>query len=217
MSLNWTMLSPERTPVPLPHETTITTLETNVELTVIVPDAPPSRSAPSGGSGGSKKMKEVGRLWLTDQRLIFVAAPSASFESLSVPLHSILSTKFEQPYFGANYVTIDIKPSPEGGLTDGTKAEIRVKDQGLFGFVSVLEKTRERAIYMKRQAALDEEALRKCKCCGDQHGDRVAEMSFQLNTPLQLKQPLSQVLHMPQMLRLHLRSPMKLLLVMTPE
>jgi WW domain-binding protein 2 len=77
-----------------------------------------------------------------------------------VPLYSIIGTKFEQPYFGSNFVTIDIKPSPEGGLTDGTKAEVRIKDQGLFGFVSVLEKTRERAIYMKRQAASDEDTLR---------------------------------------------------------
>lgn len=72
-----------------------------------------------------------------------------------------MSTSFEQPYFGSNYLSVDIKPSPDGGLTFGTKAEIRLKDRGIFEFVSVVEKTRERAIYMKRQAANDEDTLRE--------------------------------------------------------
>ena len=71
-----------------------------------------------------------------------------------------MTTKFEQPYFGGNYLVLDIRPSPEGGLTDGTKAEVRFKDKGLFEFVGTLEKTRERAIYMRRQSAEDEEGLR---------------------------------------------------------
>jgi hypothetical protein len=78
------------------------------------------------------------------------------FQTLSVPLPSIISTKFEQPLLGSNYLLLDIKPSPDGGLTDGTKVEIRIKDTALFSFVSVLEKTREKAVYMKKQAALDE-------------------------------------------------------------
>lgn len=69
MSLNWTMLSPARSPIPLPHELTIRTIDAGAELTLIIPDSPPSSSSPSGGSGGSKKLKEVGRLWLTDQRV----------------------------------------------------------------------------------------------------------------------------------------------------
>lgn len=97
-------------------------------------------------------------------QLIFtsLAAPAPSFESLSVPLHAILSTKFEQPYFGANFLAFEIKPSPEGGLAEGTQAEIRLRDRAMFEFVSLLEKTRERAIYMKRQAVTeDEEGLRE--------------------------------------------------------
>lgn len=61
---------------------------------------------------------------------------------------------------GANYLSLEIKPSQEGGLRDGTKADIRLRDQGLFQFVSMLEKTRERAIYMRRQSLEDEENLR---------------------------------------------------------
>ena len=39
---------------------------------------------------------------------------------------------------------------------------VRFKDRAMFEFVSLLEKTRERAIYMKRQAREEEEeGLRK--------------------------------------------------------
>ncbi|KAF7969929.1 hypothetical protein HWV62_20081 [Athelia sp. TMB] len=129
MALNWAMIGPDGTPVPLPHEQTIKTIDSGVELSLTIPDAPPSSSSNAGGSGGTKKLKESGRLWLTDQR----------------------------PMFGANYLSFEIKPSPEGGLADGTKAEIRLKDKGIFEFVGVVEKTRERAIYMKRQKAEEEE------------------------------------------------------------
>ncbi|KZT29487.1 hypothetical protein NEOLEDRAFT_1107256 [Neolentinus lepideus HHB14362 ss-1] len=176
MALNWAMLSLKRTPVPLPHEQTITTVDSDVELHLIIPHVPPAGSVSSGGSGSSKDMKETGRIWLTDQRLVFVADTKDHkpiFESLSVHLTSIQATKFEQPYFGANYLVIEIKPSPEGGLTEGTKAEIRLKDKGLFSFVSILEKTRERAIYMKRQSALeDDEALPTYLAEGEASGAR---------------------------------------------
>ena len=78
-----------------------------------------------------------------------------------VPLLSILSASYEQPMFGANYVSFEIKPSPEGGLTRGTKAEIRLTDRGILQFWEQLQKPRERAIYEKRsKAEEDEEGLR---------------------------------------------------------
>lgn len=103
--------------------------------------------------------------------MIFVSDLSAkgppSFESLSVPHPALLSTKFEQPRFGANYLSLEIRASPGAGLVDGTRAEIRLKDKGMFEFASALEKTRERAIYMKRQSAEDEDGLRKSQfICG---------------------------------------------------
>jgi len=161
MALNCVMLSPGRAPIPLPNELNIRTIDSGVEFALTIPDAPPSGSSSSGGSGGARKLKDVGRLWLTDQRLIFVSdgENKSSLESLSIPLTSLLSTKFEQPYFGSNYLSIDIKPAPDGGLAEGTKAEIRFRDKGLFEFVSVLEKTRERAVYMKRQSMDDDEGL----------------------------------------------------------
>lgn len=54
-----------------------------------------------------------------------------------------------------------MKPSPEGGLTDNTRVEVRFKDRAMFEFVSLLEKSRERAIYMNRQSGEEEEGLRE--------------------------------------------------------
>lgn len=69
MALNWTMLSPNRSPVPLPNEMTITSIDSGVELILHVPDAPPSQTAAAGGSGGSKTLKATGKLAVTDQRV----------------------------------------------------------------------------------------------------------------------------------------------------
>ncbi|KAF7301252.1 hypothetical protein MIND_00690000 [Mycena indigotica] len=156
MALNWAMLSPEtRAPVPLPNEMTITSVDSGVEVTLNIPDAPPA-----GGSGGLRTLKAVGKASVTDMRFIFTSAtPNTTFESLSIPLPSILSSKFEQPTFGANYLSLGIKPSTDGGLTEGTTAEVRFKNTPMFSFAAVLDKTRERAIYMKRQAAENEEGL----------------------------------------------------------
>jgi len=101
----------------------------------------------------------MGRIWITDRRFLFTSSPDSSFDSLTVPLPSILSTRFEQPTFGANYLAFEIKPSSGGGLTDGTSVELRFKNQAMFQFVALLEKTRERAIYMKRQATQEDEGL----------------------------------------------------------
>ncbi|KAG2013060.1 hypothetical protein CC2G_009996 [Coprinopsis cinerea AmutBmut pab1-1] len=176
MALNWAMLNSNRTPVPLPNEMTITTVDSGVDVVVTIPPIGSNSTAPSGAGGSSssrppaagpgssstvatssfQKLKATGRVWLTDQRFIYVPEPNSSFDSLSVPLHAILSTGFHQPTFGSNYLTFELKPSPDGNLTDGTSVEIRFKDRAMFEFVSLLEKTRERAIYMRRQAAEDE-------------------------------------------------------------
>jgi hypothetical protein len=162
MALNWTMLNPDRTPMPLPNEIAIMTVDSGADVSLTVPDTPPAASAISGGSGGERKLKGIGKLFLTDQRLIFVSendGGSTGFNTLTLPLPSILSTRFEQPYLGSNHLSIDIRPSPEGGLTSGTSAEFRLKNQRIFEFVSQLEKTRERAVYMRRQIRDEEDTL----------------------------------------------------------
>lgn len=96
-------------------------------------------------------------------QLIFVVDVSGrkpTFESLSIPLTAILSTRFEQPLLGSNFLSVDIRPATSGGLTEGSRAEIRMKEKGIFEFASLLDKTRERAVYMKRQQADEEEGLR---------------------------------------------------------
>ena len=70
MALNWTMLKHDRSPIPLPNEHTITSIETGADLSLTTPDVPPTTSSSTaGGSGGAKKLKASGRIWLTDQRV----------------------------------------------------------------------------------------------------------------------------------------------------
>jgi hypothetical protein len=162
-------------PVPLPNETTILSLLSDVEVSLVVPSdndisgASGSRASSSGAASkpnAVKKLKETGAIWLTDQRLIFISKSAPpSLSSLSVPLPSILSTNFHQPILSSNYLTIVIKPSSAGGLVEDTTAEIRIKDKPMFEFVNLLDKTRERAIYMKRQMQEEAETLRECYTC----------------------------------------------------
>ncbi|KAE9386109.1 hypothetical protein BT96DRAFT_891792 [Gymnopus androsaceus JB14] len=159
MALNCAMLNATREPIPLPNESIISTVDSGAEVNLLIPDVPPEGNNSAGGSGGSQKLKAMGRIWITDRRFLFTSSPDSSFDSLTVPLPSILSTRFEQPTFGANYLAFEIKPSSGGGLTDGTSVELRFKNQAMFQFVALLEKTRERAIYMKRQAAQEDEGL----------------------------------------------------------
>ncbi|GJJ07070.1 hypothetical protein Clacol_001269 [Clathrus columnatus] len=147
MALNWTMIDESRRYVPLQDERNVMNVD-QAELLLIVPGE-------VGGASNPKRLKENGSIWLTDQRLIFVKTGSGDslIDTLSVPLLSVLSTSFVQPTFAANYLAIDIRPSVGGGLTEGTKAEIRFKDHPMFGFVSALDKLRERAVFMKRESA----------------------------------------------------------------
>jgi WW domain-binding protein 2 len=85
MALNWTMLKPDRTPEPLPGELTIMTVEPGAEVSLAVPDTPPTGSSPSGGSGGARKLNGTGKLYLTDQRVRFSVADSVSEKLIRNP------------------------------------------------------------------------------------------------------------------------------------
>ncbi|KIO21999.1 hypothetical protein M407DRAFT_79657 [Tulasnella calospora MUT 4182] len=167
MALNWTMLSEHRTPVPLPNEGTVSK-EPDVEITLKIPDAPPSRDATSGGSGGAgKTLKSTGTIWLSNQR---VPTPGSTdrIESLSIPWHLIVSTKFEQPFFSANYLKLEVYPVPDGGLHPGTVVEVRFRDRGMFSWVELLVRTREEAIVRRRETRMREglgEDLRELAFC----------------------------------------------------
>ncbi|KAF8602589.1 hypothetical protein BDV93DRAFT_523961, partial [Ceratobasidium sp. AG-I] len=181
MSLNWVMLDARKEPVPLPQERTLSSTP-GAELTVHIPPAPPQGDAPSGGNGGAPQvLKATGRVWLTTERFIFVAslqvqstsllaflplpisnaispAPTTNtpLESLSLPWLSVLSTAFTQPYFGANYLAMDVKPAPDGGLAFGTRVEVRFSELGMFEFVRQLEGVRAKAIERAREARMGE-------------------------------------------------------------
>ncbi|EJU06636.1 hypothetical protein DACRYDRAFT_61457 [Dacryopinax primogenitus] len=156
MSLNWAMLDPANSqPIPLPEEEMILHLS-GAEFTLLVPDAPPPTSGAqsAGGAGGNpKRSVATGTVWVSDHRVIFVPiqAKDVPYHSLSLPHNSILSTSFQQPIFGSNHVILSIAPTTGGGLTQGTKAEVRFKDRGVFEFVKVLEAARERSINRERE------------------------------------------------------------------
>lgn len=71
MALNWAMLKPDRTPVPLPGELIVMTVDSGAEVSLSIPDTPPAGSSTSGGSGGARKLNGTGKLFLTDQRVGF--------------------------------------------------------------------------------------------------------------------------------------------------
>ncbi|OBZ73576.1 hypothetical protein A0H81_05993 [Grifola frondosa] len=65
----------------------------------------------------------------TYSQLIFVSdAPRGTkppaFELLSISLTSLVWKKSEQPRFGANYLVVDVRPTPDDGLTEGTRVEV---------------------------------------------------------------------------------------------
>lgn len=86
MSLNWVMLNPDRSPVPLKNEMTITAIDSGVDLALTIPDAPPSNSSSAGGSGGVRKLKAIGKIWLTDQRVCSLSLPA----TVSMLIHIML-------------------------------------------------------------------------------------------------------------------------------
>ena len=81
MSLNWAMLNPNRSPVPLRNEMTVTTIDSGVDLALTIPDVPPSSSSTGGGFGGVRRLNEVGKIYLTDQR---VCTPFSGHDCISM-------------------------------------------------------------------------------------------------------------------------------------
>ena len=87
MALNWTMLDSSRNPVPLPDEMTILSIDSGAELTLTIPDALPQQGAAAGGSGGAKKLKETGRIQLTDQRVSLIQVTSYQIRDQQADYH----------------------------------------------------------------------------------------------------------------------------------
>lgn len=56
------------------------------------------------------KYKGKGRLYLTTIRLVFVSEKSSSMSSFDIPIDLMSHEKFNQPIFGANYISGSVKP-----------------------------------------------------------------------------------------------------------
>jgi len=136
--------------------------EPNADL-LLSCNPPETNQAPSAkGKAKDNNLKATGTVYVTDQRLVFVSSAfgqPGSFDTFSVQHLSVLSIQYQQPYFGSNYIALDIKPASGGGLTEGTKVELRLKDKGLFELSGALEKSREMALYKKRDEMLNQPDL----------------------------------------------------------
>ncbi|QRW02343.1 hypothetical protein RhiLY_01341 [Ceratobasidium sp. AG-Ba] len=152
MSLNWVMLDATREPVPLPHERLLSTDtpgngdrvadDRAVCLCRFTPK--PIRIPVCAGLTSSTRLHQT-RRHDRSQRQTRVAL---SAMAICAP------TSFVQPYFAANYLSMDVKPAPDGGLELGTRVEVRLSDQGMFEFIKRVENTRARAIEKAREARL---------------------------------------------------------------
>lgn len=82
MALNCAMLNATREPIPLPGESIISTIESGAEVNLLIPDVPPEEGSLAGGSGGSQKLKAIGRIWITDRRVRTTASTTYRCQAL---------------------------------------------------------------------------------------------------------------------------------------
>ena len=95
--------------------------------------------------------------WDIIQKLVFISnnantsAPPNSFSTFSAPFTSIIGTKYQQPWFGGNYIEVSFKPTADGGLPVGAIATCQLRvDGGLYEFYATLQQRIEAAM-RKRQ------------------------------------------------------------------
>ena len=190
MSINWAQLNERKQPIPINNEVIVKS-EPNADLLLSCNPPETGQAPPTKGKARADNLKATGTVYVTDQRvswsslwfslplpfltifhsphliqLVFVSSAfgqPGSFDTFSVQHLSVLSIQYQQPYFGSNYIALDIKPASGGGLTEGTKVELRLKDKGLFELSGALEKSREMALYKKRDEMLNQPALREYK------------------------------------------------------
>ncbi|KAM0788032.1 hypothetical protein ACM66B_006231 [Microbotryomycetes sp. NB124-2] len=129
-SLNWTMLSPTRQPMPLPHEKLVHSIPGVVLRLFPLPSGAPLSFKPPSDT----VHKATGTVYLSNKRIIFVSANSSKASSaltsssgmatdndvdtFSVPYTHFHDGRFVQPWFGANYYEGSCLPAPGGGLDE---------------------------------------------------------------------------------------------------
>ena len=78
-----------------------------------------------------------GRLVVTTLRLCFLPAPGAGGRAVDVPLQGITTEKFQQPFFGANYLEGLVEAVPGRGLVNRIKFRFTFSNGGCGTFLRV--------------------------------------------------------------------------------
>jgi len=96
----------------------------------------------------------LGRCYLTNKRLIFVAASATAtvtgtgsigeFKTLSVPIGNYQDGRLVQPWLAANYYEAIIRPVRDGGLSAPQLSKLSFKEGQSWNFVETLEEIRRR-------------------------------------------------------------------------
>ncbi|KAI7901945.1 uncharacterized protein BX663DRAFT_512991 [Cokeromyces recurvatus] len=149
MSLNWVMLTQDGTaPVPLPQEKMFFT-QKDVKLVLDCNDSVGGYPGNSEGYYESNK----GTVILSNQRIIYLAQPSSThnslttmpqFKNLTIPILNFKSWKLEQPWFGANYISGTVIPVQGGGLTKNSQLKLTFTEGGAIEFTTILRSLLER-------------------------------------------------------------------------
>ncbi|KAJ8661806.1 hypothetical protein O0I10_002615 [Lichtheimia ornata] len=131
MSLNWAMLAQDE-PVLLPGEHQHLFRQHGIKA-ILDCETPDTR------------FEAKGKLYVSNQRIVFVAQPSTpSLQTLNIPLRNLRNWKLEQPWFSANYITSTLIPVPGGGLPRAGNLTLTFTEGGAIEFTSVYRTLLER-------------------------------------------------------------------------
>ncbi|SCZ92067.1 BZ3500_MvSof-1268-A1-R1_Chr5-3g08314 [Microbotryum saponariae] len=149
-SLNWVMLSPSRSPIPLPSEKVLHTIgSVSISLFPCAPGSAPN-AKPTPASSESKSDK--GTLYATNKRVVYVSTVAregkgTTVDSLSVPWQSFVDGRFVQPWFGANYYEALCLPDPrstDSGISTPHLSRFYFNEAGGYQFYEICEEMKAR-------------------------------------------------------------------------
>ncbi|KAK4051271.1 hypothetical protein OIO90_004752 [Microbotryomycetes sp. JL221] len=156
-SLNWTMLSRERKPMPLPHEKFMSPAIHGVVLRLY---KLPLGANMSYKPPASDVRKATGTVYLSNKRVMFVSRDqqlqqqsdhnrnddNALIDTFAVPYTHLYDGRFVQPWFGANYYEASCVAAPGGGLQPSTTYAVTFtfNDSGGFDFYQTVEEMKQR-------------------------------------------------------------------------
>ncbi|KDE04062.1 hypothetical protein MVLG_05501 [Microbotryum lychnidis-dioicae p1A1 Lamole] len=148
-SLNWVMLSPTRSPIPLPSEKVLHTVPSvSISLFPCPPGSAPNAN-PTPPSSESKSDK--GNLYATNKRVVYVSTVAQEgkgrVDSFSVPWQGFVDGRFVQPWFGANYYEALCLPDPrstDSGISTPHLSRFYFNEAGGYQFYEICEEMKAR-------------------------------------------------------------------------